>query len=221
MSQLSNEGRVVVHTALQNNLNVAAIMLHAYHPAIRTIAEMATITRYPYDERQVKFVGDTLDRHSWSCYGNAQEVAVVLTYAYHNVHPAINFARTRELQVGAKVDLELDDQTYQVKTASYGTGGQLFVSQDDLEGRADMLVYVSARDRKLVMFQRGEFARNMKTHYEVIGPVDRWYNKAGWFVTPDHCVFSVVLDIPPGISVVEYDAMTSTVILTNGVNDEQ
>lgn len=203
MTTLSDYERQRVHKALAVNY---AIMCYAYRhlppETIATMEEMVDVTAQPYNPANLEFVGDTLDRHSYSCVGNLNEVIAMMTllkYEYGWCETA-RFLRSIEDQVSTKADITIGDMTYQVKTVRYGTGGQMFIAEHELEGTAHYMAYVGGRENAVYVFDRAMFRRNMKNLMDIGGPYDRWYGHAGWFVTPAHCNFITRLEIPPGVA---------------------
>lgn len=208
---LSNENRALVHQAIRSNRNVLMYFGEHFLPpaTTATVEEMVSVTVEPYNPDNVNFVGDTLDRHSWSCFGNLQEMVAMLTLLRNvgaSSYDYTQFLRSIEDQVGTKVDIIVGFATYQVKTATYGSGGQLFVAESELEGTADQMAYVDAQSRRVITFVRGKFRKNMKDIMDVGGPYDRWYNQAGWFISPELCDFVRVTPIPAGVTTAYYNA---------------
>lgn len=225
MSNLSADNRAVVASALHTNLAIATYLSNLrgavnseQHPILSVLNEMVQVAQLPYDQNSMFFKGDTLDRHPWSCYGNLNEVIVMMSHwsLWSPMdHTTSSFERSIEGQVSSKIDLTIDDVTYQVKTAAYGTGGQLFVAHEDLAGDAQFLVYVSTKDRWLIFIDRATFAKRMRTVYEVIGPVERWWGRPGWFITPGtDFELAACQRIPAGIAVCHYDSSTEQMSIT-------
>lgn len=220
----SNQNRELINQALRSNYNVLCYWgAEVLRPELlNTVREMVALTNADYNIDNVNFSGDTLDRHSWSCVGNLAELVVLMTLIRRHTQVGLNlteFLRRYEDQVSSKADLQIARHTYQVKTATYGSGGQLFVAEEELSGTADYMAYVDNWDRRVICFNRGAFRKNMKTIMDVGGPYDRWYNQAGWFITPLECQFVDQYDIPIGVTTAYYNADEQQIYLSNGVRD--
>jgi len=201
MGTMTQENREVVARALRVNYG---LVVHCYKfnkETMDTIREMVSVGQKPYDPKNADFVGDTLDRHPWSCYGNNQEIVAAMTLVHHeSVWPEhVNFARSKFDQNTKKVDLNINGRSFQVKTAKRGAQ-HWFVPENDLIGEADMMLVVDAARGLMYEFDRAPFRRNMKEQMDIGGPYDQWRGEQGWFVDTSEIDFVTTYTIPAGVA---------------------
>lgn len=213
----SNANRQICSDSIKHNYQLLTMMLDQEHQVALDAEEMYKITQVPYAKPTGP--GETLDRHEWSVFGNAQEVTVMATLVrIHglDLYTAM-FVRDSHLQVVEKLDITDGETSYQVKTATMGER-QLHVAEEDLSGSATFLVYPLPLVRKLVVIDRAPFIKHMKDIER--RPADYVQGKSGWYVTPtdvEYEDFMLVGPVPAAVSMVHYDKSSQIVTASTDI----
>lgn len=144
---------------------------------IDTMNEMECVARIPYDPLNRGHKGDTLDRYSWSAYGNSAETSCLTTLCVvkDRLVDSYAFARSKEDQVDRKIDIHdlIDGVGIQCKPIEYGspypgheghTHRDIFVSLADLSGDAQFVANVCAITRRLILIDKKLLLRRYSLH---------------------------------------------------------
>lgn len=213
----SIENRYECSKSIKHNYAMLSMMLDCDHSVMRDIEEMYSITQRPYVKPTKP--GETLDRHEWSVFGNAQEVTVMAVLLRNHTldETTAAFVRDAHLQVVEKLDLMDTEASFQVKTATMGET-QLHVAEEDLEGSATFLVYPLPLIRKMVFIDRAPFIAYMKQIER--RAADYVQGKSGWYITPTDAQYEDTVfegSVPMGISMVYYDKWSQCVTTSTDI----
>jgi hypothetical protein len=214
---LDQQFRDACADSMQHNLD----SMHKLRPdTTSTIREMIAVARMPYSTSNIDTEGDTLDRHSWSPYGNALEVVDVAMWYHVGNDVDTIVCRSLPNQHQRKIDIGTTHGTVQVKRARIGTYGDVFISRDEIKGEAVWIDFIDGANRKLYRLSRETFRSYVREReWAAIEPwklasVDRTTDTIGWHLKPAwaiECGWLTVVDIPNHIQVPYYDHRTKTV----------
>lgn len=157
--------------------NIAGIAPLREGASYDTVVEMIRVGMLLYQQGNRYIAGDTLDRYSWSPYGNHNEVVAIGGILHHlgtASLSAVEICRTRDEQYHEKIDFKVGGYSYQVKTVDYGSRGDTFVSLADRKGSADYIIYVDNDARRLIIIDTRQFTswcNQIDVDYDVLHPI--------------------------------------------------
>lgn len=211
-----------------------------------SLIEMARVARIPYDPQNKTYHGDTLDRHSWSPYGNSGETSGIVALSLINEWAFSEFeiARTIQLQAEDKIDIlnAIRNRTYQSKPVDYGSAfdgndnlldRHVFVSHEDLMGTADCVLMVCAQTRRLIIIDKQQMFQtccpsprkdgdrfSMEPHRYRESRIKQGYKESqcvGHYISPKQLLeFGRVCAIPDDVACVWWDSSAQQINITYG-----
>lgn len=209
MSDLPNNVRVQVHRALRQNYGMIRFSgLQFTKDVDDTFYEMVQVSSVPFDAARSVPGVDTLDRHPKSCVGNLNEMVAILTLIKHDYCYAdhIKFSRDFQEQVTDKIDFRTFFASYQVKTATRGLSGDVFINEADIQGKAEFLAIVDPVDRMMYVVHNCFVVSGMKEIHEEASGKTTWLGKSGWWVLKGKSYdFIDQYPIPEGVVTISYD----------------